>query len=247
MSRPARLLVAAEYTLFRAAIKAALEGQGDIAVVAEAGTDRSAIAAAATVAPDLVLIDDALPPAGGLRACAAVKHAAPATRVFVLARGPDPANLVAAIEAGADGFADVELDLDTLLGGVRQVLAGEAYVPPRLLGPLLQGMLQRNRDSDRFLQLSMRLTRREREVLELLLDGCDHEAVAEILSISPQTARTHIQNIIAKFGAHSRLEAVSLAVEYRLTDRLRVLNAPAPERPRRNGQPRTVGKAPPTP
>jgi len=220
--RPGRLLVAAEYTLFRAAIKAALEGEGDIAVVAEAGTDRAAVAAASTVNPDLVLIDDSLPPSGGLRACAAIKKAAPGTKVFLLAHAAGTEHLVAAVEAGVDGFATVELDLEGLLSGVRQVLRGETFVPARLLGSLLDGLLQRNSDSDRFLQLSLRLTRREREVLELLLEGCDHEAVADILSISPQTARTHIQNTIQKLGAHSRLEAVALAVEYRLVDRLRM-------------------------
>ncbi len=225
---PARLLVAAEYALFRAAMRAALELDGDLRIIAEAEDGQAAYAAATRLPPHLVLLETSLPPDGGFSVCSAIKAAMPSTAVFMLAPEPDPAALLAAVEAGADGFAPAELPLAELVRAVRQVLAGEAFVPSSMLTALLNGLVRRNREADRFLQLSLRLTRREREVLELLVEGCDHEAVAEILVISPQTARTHIQNIIGKLGAHSRLEAVALTVEHRLLERSERVRRHAP-------------------
>lgn len=227
---PARLLVAAEYELFRAAMRAALELDGDLRIVAEAEDGRAVAAEASRTAADLVLLETRLPPDGGFFVCSAIKAERPATAVFMLAPEPDPATLLASVEAGADGFAPAELPLSELVGAVRQVLGGESYVPPAMLTALLHGLVRRNREADRFLQLSLRLTPREREVLELLVEGCDHEAVAQILVISPQTARTHIQNVIGKLGAHSRLEAVALTVEHRLLERSARVRRPSSRR-----------------
>ena len=216
-ARPARLAFASRFALHRAALRTALEMEGDLRVVAEAEDGESAIAEATRTAPDLILVDAVLPPGDGIQVCAALKRSLPGAAVLVLAREPEA--LVAAVEAGADGFATTDLELVGLIHAVREVLAGRAYVPPALLGGLLRALVERNQQADRYLQLSMRLTPREWEILELLVEGCDHEAVAEILVISPQTARTHIQNIIQKFGVHSRLEVVTRAVEHRLVER----------------------------
>jgi len=216
-SRPARLCLASRFPLHRAALAAALRAAGDLAVVAEAEDAQAALDAATRTQPDLVVVDAALPPRGGIGVCAALKRSVPDVKVLVLARDPDA--LLQAVEAGADGFAPADLQLGGLLGAVREVLAGGTFVPRDLLGGLLRDLVERNREADRYLELAARLTRREWEILELLVEGCAHDAVAEILSISPQTARTHIQNIISKFGVHSRLEVVTRAVQHRLVDR----------------------------
>jgi DNA-binding NarL/FixJ family response regulator len=217
-SRPARLLVAAEYALFRNALQAALEAEGEFRVVAEAQDGAGLLDQTRAAKPDLVLLDAGLPQGDALERCAQLKDEVPSVPVLVLSAAPDPHLLLAAVRAGADGFVATELELAELVRAVRRVLGGEVFVPSAMLSTLLRGLVRHNRDADHFLQLSLKLTRREREVLELLVDGCDHEGVAEILVISPQTARTHIQNIIGKLGAHSRLEAVALTVEHRLLE-----------------------------
>jgi len=215
--RPARLCLASRFPLHRAALSAGLEAPGDLSVVAEAEDGEAALREAARTKPDLIVIDATLPPHGGIAVCTELKRSLPGCKVLVIARDPDA--LVQAMEAGADGFATADLQLQGLLRAVRDVLAGRTYVPPDLLGGLLRDLTERNREADRAIGLAMRLTPREWEILELLVDGCDHDAVAEILSISPQTARTHIQNVISKFGAHSRLEVVTRAVQHRLIER----------------------------
>ena len=86
---------------------------------------------------------------------------------------------------------------------------GDTLVPPTMLGPLLTGLLRRKRDHDEAFERITRLTVREREVLALLAQGSDNDSIARALVISPQTARTHIQNILGKLGVHSRLEAAA--------------------------------------
>jgi two-component system nitrate/nitrite response regulator NarL len=82
-----------------------------------------------------------------------------------------------------------------------------------MLGPLLSRLILRRREQDDALRRAGRLTRREREVLALLAEGGDNDAIAQRLVISPQTARTHIQNVLSKLGVHSRLEAAAFVIQ----------------------------------
>lgn len=211
----ARTLVAAPQALYRTAIRAALDDVSDLTVVGEAADGRSAVDAASALDPDLVLLDAQLRDGSGGVVCAEVKTACGA-RVVVIGGRNDPEQLLAAVEAGADGYVTREMRLERLVAALRQVLDGQAVVPAQMLGALLRSLIERNREADRIRELAVRLTRREREVLELLAEGCGHEAIADILVISPQTARTHIQSVITKLGVHSRLEATALAVRHGL-------------------------------
>lgn len=216
--RPAPLLVASEYQLFRAAMRTALEAEGDLCVVAEAEDGRAAVVEALSKAPALALLEAALP-GDAYRVCTEIKSRAPEVRVVILVRTADPDTLARAMEAGADGIATTEIELSGLVRAVRHVLAGDAFVPTRMLSSLLRGVLRRDQQTEHGLRKFLLLTRREREVLELLVDGSDLSAVAEILVISPETARTHTHNVMKKLGVHSRLELVSFAVEHDLVGR----------------------------
>jgi two-component system nitrate/nitrite response regulator NarL len=89
-----------------------------------------------------------------------------------------------------------------------------------MLGPLLKRLIVRRREQDEALRRMSRLTRREREVLALLAEGADNDGIAQALVISPQTARTHIQNVLSKLGVHSRLEAAAFVVQNGILDEL---------------------------
>jgi DNA-binding NarL/FixJ family response regulator len=108
-----------------------------------------------------------------------------------------------------EGLAD-------MLRNIRAAIRGEACVPRRLLGGVLAELIARRRRDDAVQQKYERLSRREREVLSLLAEGSDHMHIARLLVISPQTARTHIQNILEKLEVHSRVEAAGLALEHNL-------------------------------
>jgi DNA-binding NarL/FixJ family response regulator len=97
-----------------------------------------------------------------------------------------------------------------LITAIRALYRGEAMVPPMMLGPLLAALIRRRREQAAIMQRLSGLTRREREVLLLVCRGADSRTIAEELVISPETARTHVQNVLSKLGVHSRLEAAAL-------------------------------------
>ena len=213
-ARPVTVVLVQPYALNRAVLSAALDEADDIDVVGEADGVEACLPQTVACSPDVVLLDASLAHREVVTACATLKSLGPAPRVLLVGATADHDLLRDVVEVGADGYVVKDGDIAALLDSVRRVGRGEAVVPPRMLGTLLRTLIGRNRRDDRAVELFMRLTRREREVLALLADGCDGEAVAGALVISPQTARTHIQNIIQKLEVHSRLEAAALAVEH---------------------------------
>jgi DNA-binding NarL/FixJ family response regulator len=215
-----RIVLAEGQSLFRDAVRSALEAHTDIHVVAEAGDGMTAVAEAERTAPQLVLLDVNLPNRDGIGATRLVKDRIPGCKVLVLAHGEDDLTLLRAVEAGADGFVSKTGPLAELIDAVRAVHRGETVIPRRMLGPLLSRLLHRGREQEEALRLVSQLTRREREVLDLLACGSNNDRIAQALVISPQTARTHVQNLLAKLGVHSRLEAAAFVVRSGIQDEL---------------------------
>jgi DNA-binding NarL/FixJ family response regulator len=215
-----RLLIADEQSLFREALRAVLEGESDLRVVADVRDGLHAIAEAERARPDVALLHAALPGCDGISAIALIKERAPDCKVLVLTDEEDQGALTHALEAGANGYLTKESPVGELIDAVRAVHRGETLVPPRMLGRLFDGLIRQRRDQDAAIRLMSRLTRREREVLVLLAEGAGNEAIAETLIISPETARTHIQNVISKLGVHSRLEAATFVMQNGILDHL---------------------------
>lgn len=206
------VLVTHEHRLLRDCLVEAFTAQDDLRVVAQTGDGRDAVLDAQRTCPGIVLLRPVLPRLPVTDACTAIKQAVASSRVLVIADDDDSTLLLETIEAGADGYVSLTGDLDDLLAAVRRVGRGETVVPPLLLGHMLRQLILRRRRTERTFQRFLDLTPREKEVLSLLVEGCDQETVAAELFISAQTARTHIQNLISKLGVHSRLEAAALAV-----------------------------------
>ncbi|MGH2751105.1 MAG: response regulator [Actinomycetota bacterium] len=205
-------MIADEHSLFRQAVRGALETEQDIAVVAEAADAREAVHKVERFRPDVALIDGELAKGNGIDAIRLARERVPTCRVLVLANDPDQAALLNAMKAGASGYMTKASPLAKLIDATRAVLQGETIVPSLMLGPLLNQLVQSRDQQNDVLRRLSRLTRREREVLALLVDGGDNELVAKRLLISPETARTHIQNILSKLDVHSRLEALALVL-----------------------------------
>ena len=121
--------------------------------------------------------------------------------------------LVAAIEGGASGFVSKTRGLDEVTNAVRAAAAGESVISPELLARLLPRLHRRQPEA------RDKLTEREREVLELLAEGLSNAAIAERLVVSVHTVRNHVANLSTKLGAHSKLEALSIAVREGLLPR----------------------------
>ena len=205
------VLIADEHSLFRQAVRSALETEHDLTVVAEAADGLEAVEAAGMFAPDIALIDTDLPKCNGIDATRTVRERVPGCKVLVLSNHQDGAALFDAMQAGASGYLTKAIPLAKLIEAARAVLRGETIVPA-MLGDLLSQLVQSKEQQNDVVRRLSRLTRREREVLALLVEGADNDVVAQRLVISPETARTHIQNILGKLDVHSRLEALALVL-----------------------------------
>jgi DNA-binding NarL/FixJ family response regulator len=215
--QPATMVLGELPGLFRAALVEALDSQPDLDVVGVAGSGAEVHALALRLRPALLLVAAHLDRRNeGLRLSRAVQDDVVRPHVLVLIDTQDPTEILSALETGAVGTVSRDDRLDDVLRTVRAALRGEACVPRRLLGSILGELIARRRRDDAVQQRYGRLSRREREVLALLAEGHDHTRIATALVISPQTARTHIQNILEKLEVHSRVEAAGLALEHDL-------------------------------
>jgi DNA-binding NarL/FixJ family response regulator len=214
---PATVVLADAEKLFRSALAEALDAEFDLRVVGEASTREQARTLVESLSPDLLLTAGDLDrPQEGLRLSRDSQTCTPPPRVLVLLDEQIATDILAALETGAVGTVSRDEGLADMLRNIRAAMRGEACVPRRLLGGVLAELIARRRRDDAVQRKYERLSRREREVLALLAEGLDHTRIATVLVISPQTARTHIQNILEKLEVHSRLEAAGLALEHAL-------------------------------
>lgn len=212
------LVVACDDQTFGEALLVALGEQAKVDVVGTAYDGQAALREVARHRPDVLVVDAELPRLSGLDVCSRLSAHMGAPRILLLSRVPQHGLLLAALRAGAHGYLSKEAGLRELVDAITSVARGETFVPPRMLGGLLHELIQRRRQESEVQQRYARLSRREREVLNLLAQGKDHRHIARDLVLSPQTVRTHIQNVLGKLEVHSRLEAVSVAVEHGLVE-----------------------------
>lgn len=201
-----RVLIVDDHAMFASSLSVLLGREPDVEVTGTAASLSAARAALATDPPDVVLLDQRLPDGSGVDALAELKQIAPAARVVVLTGAADDDMLVRATEAGCAGFLEKSGSVDELLQAVRSAAAGEVLVSPQLLGRLLR-RLHRGPVHPR-----ADLTPRELDVLGGISEGLENSAIADRLGVSVNTVRNHVSNLLAKLGAHSKLEALSIAV-----------------------------------
>ena len=210
-----RIILVDGSSLFRQAISGALGRVDGLEVVAESQTATLAVNDAERTRPDLMVVDGDYFVSWLPTFITDVQSVAPECKMLVLTSEHDLPPLIDALRAGATGYLTKEMSVEELIDAVRVVAGGGIVVPPDLLSELVRTLLhQEGRKTDDSIMTLSKLTRRERQVLALLAEGYDKDAIALDLAISPQTARTHVQNILAKLGLHSRLEAAAFAREH---------------------------------
>lgn len=214
IAAPVTVLLANALPLFRDALREAIDREPGFTIVAEAGDGRTAVALAKRFIPDVAILSEELLRGSGVWTCAAIRETNLPTKVLVIGEVPDQATLLAAVEAGAEGYLTNDAGVDDVVAAVRQLVEGHACVPPQMLSVLLHDLIRRRREQNATVERFARLSRRELEVLNLLSDGLDHREIAALLFVSANTVRTHIQNLLEKLEVHSRVEAVGLALEH---------------------------------
>jgi DNA-binding NarL/FixJ family response regulator len=206
--------LADDQALVRAGFRALLDGEDDIAVVAEAADGDEAVELARAHRPDIVLMDVRMPRTDGLRATARLT-ADPAlsrTRVIVLTTFELDEYVFGALRAGASGFLLKDMEPAELLDAVRIVAGGDALLAPRHTRRLIEAFVAQADGGTDDAELA-ELTAREREVLALVGQGLSNGEVAERLVVSPLTAKTHVARLFTKLGARDRAQLVVIAYE----------------------------------
>ena len=201
-----RVLVVDDHAVLATSLGQVLDAEPDLTTVGVAGTLAEARTLLRSTRPDVLLLDHRLPDGDGVAAIPELRAVRPEVQVVVLTASAADHVLIAAIEAGASGFVSKTRSLDEVTSAVRAAASGEALISPEMLARLLPRLA---RGSTRQHQ---ELTEREREVLGLLAGGLTNAAIAAELVVSVHTVRNHIANLSAKLGAHSKLEALSIAV-----------------------------------
>jgi DNA-binding NarL/FixJ family response regulator len=200
------VVIVDDHLMVADSLAATLGAQDDISVVAVADSCASGLAAVARHLPDVLLLDQRLPDGLGTDNLAAMLEISPTMKVLLVTGGDSDDVLARAIMAGAAGVIPKGKRAANLVAAVRAVANDEAVITPdalrRLMPRLTRGTSGPGDD----------LTAREREVLQLLVAGTSTSALAGKLFVAPATARNHIQSIMNKLGAHSRLEAVAIAL-----------------------------------
>ncbi|MGW4212033.1 response regulator [Lentzea sp. NPDC004789] len=205
-----RLLIVDDQAAVRDGLAVMLDLDPDITVVGTAANGREALAAVAETTPEVVLMDLNMPVMGGAEATAALRASHPELPVVVLTTFDDDESILAALRAGARGYLTKDADRGTIIQAVRGAHAGNAILDPAVQLRLLD--LAGRKPVE---QPGVDLTAREREVLDLIGEGLRNGEIAQRLFISEATVKTHINNLFAKAGLHSRADAVRLALALR--------------------------------
>jgi two-component system response regulator NreC len=214
-----RILLVDDHTLVRAGIRKLLEEQPHFEVVGEAASGTEAIARAGDLAPDVILMDIAMPDLNGLEATRQIRKQHPRVEVLLLTVHDDHEYLFRGLKVGASGYVLKEAEEKELVMAIEAVHRGEMFVNPSMTRRLVADYLQRvGRGIGEERERLEELTDRQREVLQLLANGLSQREIAERLVISPYTVQTHRQNIMRKLNLHSRTELIKYAIRHGLTD-----------------------------
>ena len=204
--RRVRVLLVDDHLVVRRGLRAFLQLQPDIEVVGEAGGGEAAVAAAAAGRPDVVLMDLLMPDGDGIAAIRALADAAPGARVLVLSSFGDDERVFAAMQAGAAGYLLKDVEPDALANAIREVHRGRPALHPDVAALLMR------RAADPAGAAVEQLTPREREVLQLVVEGYANKQIARRLRITEKTVKTHVSSILQKLGVPDRTAAAVLAI-----------------------------------
>lgn len=206
-----RVLIVDDHLAFAEAVALAVDAQADLECVGVSQTVEDALRLAADRAPDVVLMDVYLPEVDGIEGTRRMKSLRPETHVLALTGHTELDILTKAATAGASGLLPKESSLREVVDAIRVAADGKIVVEGSTLEALIERLRQTERASAEHARDTSRLTRRELEVLSLMREGFDPQAIASRLGISVHTCRGHVKNVLLKLGAHSQLEAVVIA------------------------------------
>ena len=205
-SNPIRILLADDHPVLRQGIQALAADEPDMQFVAEASNGREAIEQFRKLRPDVMLLDLEMPEVNGIDATIAIRNEFPEARIIILTTYSGDVRISRALKAGARGYLLKSLLRKELLDTIRAVHAGQKRIPADLATQVADHLAD---DS---------LTLREIEVLKAIASGNANKLIAEQLSITEETVKGHVKNILAKLDAHDRTHAVTIGLKRGIID-----------------------------
>lgn len=209
------IILADDHALVREGIRALLERMEDIQVVSEATDGQQAVDLVEKLTPDLLLIDLSMPRLNGIEALHHLKSNSSTTRVIVVSVHTDETIILRALRAGAKGYLLKDSFKEELYLAVRSVARGEVYLSPKLASIVLSDLISGSPEA--LVQDPLeRLSAREREVFQLILESKTNRQIAKLLNLSMKTIDKHRTNLMRKLGVHDIAGLVHIAVEHNL-------------------------------
>ncbi len=205
-----RVMIVDDHAVVRSGLAAFLVAFEDLELAGEAGTGAEAVRVCREHRPDVVLMDLVMPGMDGATATAEIRRECPSVQVIALTSFPEEDLVQKALAAGAIGYLLKNVSAEELAAAIRSAHAGRPTLAPEAARALIRTATRTGS------AVGSDLTAREREVLELMVEGFSNPTIAETLTISRSTAKFHVSSILAKLGAASRTEAVALALQEKL-------------------------------
>jgi two-component system response regulator NreC len=206
-----RILLADDHIVMRTGLRALLERQPNLEVVGESENGRETVVLAASLRPDVVVMDVGMPVLNGIEATQTIVTQCPTIAVVILSMHADESYVMRALKAGARGYLLKDSAAEDLIGAIQAMAQGKSFFSPkvsRILAEDYVRVLKQKGTSDTY----DLLTSREREILQLLAEGKSNKEVATALNISPYTVETHRSHILQKLNLHNSAELVLYAV-----------------------------------
>jgi DNA-binding NarL/FixJ family response regulator len=206
-----RILIVDDHTILRDGLKALLTADGQYEVVETLADGKSAIMAANTMKPDVVVIDLTMPRTGGIDAIARIKRRHPKIKMVALTFHKEDKYIHATLEAGADAYVLKDDSCEELFTALSSVLKGKSYLSPSIAGRVVAGYLASGENSASEQSWEI-LTQREREIIKLIAEGSRTKEIATYLSLSPKTVEKHRTNLMRKLDLHNVSAVTAYAI-----------------------------------
>jgi DNA-binding NarL/FixJ family response regulator len=225
-SKAITVLIVDDERTFGEALELALAREKDFRIVHVATDATEAIRAASEHQPDVVLMDVAMPGMNGIEATRRIKEADPNAAVLILSGHEDEHLLARAVAAGAVGMLQKTEAIVNVATSVRRAHRGEPLHDETEVEGAMRRLRHRRQTDDDAARRLDRLTPRETEILSLMAEGKSQEEISTLLGVTPNTLRTHVQNVLTKLAVHSKVEALALAIRYGKVDTVNVTDPP---------------------
>ena len=230
METKIRILLADDHKVLRDGLRSLLEGEGDMEVVAEAGTVDEAIRGAANFKPDVIVMDLGMPGGSGLDAIREIRRMELPVRIVVLSMHSGREIVMQVLQAGSDGYVPKSSAHTDLIQAIRTVYKGQRFLHPDATTALVDELLDRQEES----KLVSILSERERDVLKLTAMGFTSREIGEQLALSPKTVDTYRERAMMKLNIEHRPDIIRFALRAGLLDSL---NSPRKNDKRFEGKP----------